>query len=80
MAFTKAYRPKGLGAHSRRPQRPRRNGGRSILPMSPSWSTPARYVVSLCRESFADLLNPIYKGMIVYDDPRFNGTGFYTSP
>jgi putative spermidine/putrescine transport system substrate-binding protein len=28
--------------------------------------------------SFADLLNPIYKGMIVYDDPRFNGTGFYT--
>lgn len=26
--------------------------------------------------SFADLLKPIYKGMIVYDDPRFNGTGF----
>lgn len=26
--------------------------------------------------SFADLLKPIYKGMVVYDDPRFNGTGF----
>jgi putative spermidine/putrescine transport system substrate-binding protein len=26
--------------------------------------------------SFADLLNPIYKGMIVYDDPRIHGTGF----
>jgi putative spermidine/putrescine transport system substrate-binding protein len=26
--------------------------------------------------SFADLLKPIYKGLIVYDDPRFNGTGF----
>jgi len=27
-------------------------------------------------KSFADLLNPMYKGMIAYDDPRFNGTGF----
>ena len=26
--------------------------------------------------SFADLLKPIYKGLVVYDDPRFNGTGF----
>ena len=26
--------------------------------------------------SFADLLKPIYKGMIVYDDPRIQGTGF----
>lgn len=26
--------------------------------------------------SFADLLKPIYKGMIVYDDPRIHGTGF----
>jgi putative spermidine/putrescine transport system substrate-binding protein len=26
--------------------------------------------------SFADLLKPMYKGLIVYDDPRFNGTGF----
>jgi len=26
--------------------------------------------------SFADLLNPIYKGMIVYDDPTIHGTGF----
>ncbi|CAH2031969.1 extracellular solute-binding protein [Trichlorobacter ammonificans] len=26
--------------------------------------------------SFADLLKPIYQGMVVYDDPRFNGTGF----
>jgi putative spermidine/putrescine transport system substrate-binding protein len=26
--------------------------------------------------SFADLLKPIYKGLIVYDDPRFHGTGF----
>ena len=26
--------------------------------------------------SFADLLDPMYKGMVVYDDPRFNGTGF----
>jgi putative spermidine/putrescine transport system substrate-binding protein len=27
--------------------------------------------------SWADLLNPIYRGMIVYDDPRIHGTGFY---
>ena len=26
--------------------------------------------------SFEDLLKPIYKGMIVYDDPRIHGTGF----
>lgn len=26
--------------------------------------------------SFADLLKPVYKGLVVYDDPRFNGTGF----
>lgn len=26
--------------------------------------------------SFADLLKPIYRGLVVYDDPRFNGTGF----
>jgi putative spermidine/putrescine transport system substrate-binding protein len=26
--------------------------------------------------SFADLLKPMYKGLVVYDDPRFNGTGF----
>jgi putative spermidine/putrescine transport system substrate-binding protein len=26
--------------------------------------------------SFADLLKPIYQGLVVYDDPRFNGTGF----
>ena len=26
--------------------------------------------------SFADLLKPIYKGMIVYDDPRVHGTAF----
>jgi len=26
--------------------------------------------------SFNDLLKPIYKGMIVYDDPRIHGTGF----
>jgi putative spermidine/putrescine transport system substrate-binding protein len=27
--------------------------------------------------SLADLLDPRYKGMIVYDDPRIHGTGFY---
>jgi putative spermidine/putrescine transport system substrate-binding protein len=26
--------------------------------------------------SFADLLKPDYKGMIVYDDPNIHGTGF----